>query len=161
MKSCLVVFYSLTGTTRNIAEIIAAEYGCELEAICDARPRMGWRGNLRAIFEAVTRRPAAILPPQRDPADYGLVVLGTPVWAGGMSSPMRSYLADNKDRFRQVAAFCTMRGSGGDKALDEIARLYGKGLQARLILTGEQIGNGQHRERLAGFVRSLAQRPVS
>ena len=42
-----------------------------------------------------------------------LIILGTPVWAHNMCSPMRSYITAQKERFRAIAVLCTQGGSGG------------------------------------------------
>ncbi|MGZ3159798.1 MAG: flavodoxin family protein, partial [Burkholderiaceae bacterium] len=82
-------------------------------------------------------------------------ILGIPVWGSHMSSPMRSYITRNKDRFNQVAAFCTMGGSGGDKALDDIGALCGKKLVGRMKLTDKEIDSNQAPVRVAEFGNSF------
>ena len=156
MKSCLVVCYSRTGITDGVASRIAADCACDIERIRDPRPRGGLSGYLRSIFEAVTGRLPEVGPAARNPGDYELVILGTPVWAGHVSSPMRAYIRANGDRFGQVAAFCTMGGSGGDKVLDEIAALCNKRLLARLVLTAKEIRLDADGEKIGLFTRGAA-----
>lgn len=121
MRSCLIVYYSRTGITEGVANRIAADCACDIERIRDARPRTGPLGYLRSIYETLTGTLPDLQPAARNPADYELVILGTPVWAGRLCSPMRAWIRANAARLPQVAAFCTMGGSGDDKALDEIA----------------------------------------
>ncbi|MGZ3252886.1 MAG: flavodoxin family protein [Burkholderiaceae bacterium] len=155
MKSCLVVYYSRTGMTRKMAEAIALQYGCDIEAIHEDNPRTGMFNYLRSGYEALTRKVPDINRTVRNPADYSLTILGTPVWGSHMSSPMRSYITRNKDRFNQVAAFCTMGGSGGDKALDDIGALCGKKLVGRMKLTDKEIDSNQAPVRVAEFGNSF------
>jgi hypothetical protein len=57
-----------------------------------------------------------------------------------------------------------MGGSGGDRALDDIAALCGRPLCARLALTDREIKAGHDADRIAGFVRAAvaaASRPVA
>ncbi len=77
----LVVFFSRTGKVRRVAEAIAAELGADVEEIVDTRDRRGPFGLLSAARDAMLRRTARIEEPAHDPADYDLVVIGTPVWA--------------------------------------------------------------------------------
>lgn len=156
MKSCLVVYFSRSGITGGVADRIAAECACDIERIHGTRPRAGLPGYLRSIYEAVTGKLPDILPLAGNPGDYELVILGTPVWAGHVSSPMRSFIQANASRFRQVAAFCTMGGSGGDKVLDEIAALCGKSLVARLVLTDKEIQGKGHQDKINLFTRRAA-----
>jgi flavodoxin len=154
MKSCLVVYYSRTGMTRKMAEAVAQQYGCDIEAIHEPASRDGALNYFRSGYEAITRKTPEIERTVRNPADYALTILGTPVWAGNISSPMRSYILRNKDRFNQVAAFCTMGGSGGDKVLEEIGVLCGKNLVAKLRMTDREIDSDQVPQRVATFLNS-------
>jgi len=159
MKSCLVIYYSRTGITQEVARRVASACACDVEPIREERTRRGVPGYLRCGYEALARKSPAIMPIARNPGDYPLVILGTPVWAGRLSSPMRSYLEANKARLRQVAAFCTMGGSGGDKVLDEIAALCGKPLLARMVLTDHEIEADRDQEKIGRFIRTAAAAP--
>lgn len=156
MKYSLVVCYSRTGLTRKIAEEIAVACGSDLESIRDVRPRSGWLGYLRSGYEALRRKLPTIRPTSKNPLDYELVILGTPVWAGRVATPMRRYINQNRNRFSHIAAFCTMGEPGEDKALDELAALCGQKPVARLVLTTTEIEGGQYRDKVGSFARSLA-----
>jgi len=106
MKS-LVVFYSRTGTTREVVEAISGLLQCDLEEVLDTKNRAGILGYLRSGSDAFLKRLAAIKETRTDPALYDIVIIGTPIWAYVMSSPIRTYLSRNKNRFKQVAFFCT------------------------------------------------------
>lgn len=159
MKSCLVVYYSLSGITQEVAQRIAVRCACESERIADTRARRGVPGYLRSCYEALARTTPSIAPATRDPGDYDVVILGSPVWVGRLAAPMRSYLHAHAGSFHAVAAFCTMGGSGGEAVLDEIAALCGKPLAARMALSDGDIKGGHDRERIAQFVRSAAAVP--
>lgn len=159
MKSCLVVYYSRTGITQEVAQRIAAQCACESERIVDTRARRGVTGYLRSAYEALTNATPPIAATTRDPGDYELVILGAPVWAGRLAAPMRSYLHAHAGRLHAVAAFCTMGGSGGEAVLDEIAALCGKPLAARTALSDSDIKGGHDRERIAQLIRSATAAP--
>lgn len=156
MTSCLVVYYSRTGITERIARKLAADCACDIEAIREPGTRRGLPGYLRSIYEALSGKQPALLPATRNPADYELVILGTPVWGGRVSSPMRAYLQANRGRFRHIATFCTMGGSGGDKALNEIEALCGQPAVARLVLTDGEISHERYQEKIGLFARRTA-----
>lgn len=155
MKTCLVVFYSRTGMTRTVADAISKTCGCEFEPIRERRSRTGVLGYLYAGYEAVTKKLPAIEPATRNPADYDIIILGTPVWGQNVSSPMRSYIMQNRDRFNRIAAFCTMGGVGGDKTLDSIAALCAKPLLTGLALTDAQVKDKSYLAQASAFARSL------
>lgn len=156
MKTCLVAFYSRTGITRQVAQEIAQKYGCDTEEIQDVVPRSGLLGYLHSGYEAMTRKIPTIAPPQKNPSDYALTILGTPVWAGNVAAPMRSYIEQNKEHFNQVAAFCTMGGSGGNKVLDDIGALCGKKPVSTLALTDKQIAVKHYADNINQFTNALA-----
>lgn len=153
MHACLVVCYSRTGLTAKVGREIAAVCGADFELIRESRGRNGPLGFLRSLWDSLRHRRPAISAPERPVGDYALVILGTPVWAGQMASPMRSYIEQHGRDFHRVALFCTMGGSGGAKALAEMAALCGKAPLAEVALTDIEITQGTYRARLAPLLR--------
>jgi flavodoxin len=152
----LVVCFSRGGTTLEVASRIAERCGADLELIKDRTPRDGVLGWLRSAFEAVLCWPSWIQPPRRAVGDYALVIVGTPVWAGRMASPVRSYLLRQQGRLRRVAFFCTHGGRGGDKVLAEMAALCGRRPRATLSLAARNLASLGHDPELARFVSRVA-----
>lgn len=155
MTRTLIVFYSRTGHVRAVAKVIADACGADLEEIRDVRARHGMFGWLRSAREARRRDLPEIAALQHNPADYDLIVLGTPVWASAMASPMRSFLSKQGPRCRAIALFCTMGGRGGDTTLETIASLCGKKPVARMILRDAELKPGTLNRKVADFVRSF------
>jgi flavodoxin len=151
----LVAYYSWTGHTQQIAEAIAAAIGADVEAIREARPRAGALAYLRSIWEALRAKPAPILAPAKDAAAYDLVVLGTPVWAGRMASPLRTYIEQQGGKLLRVAVFCTEGGASGEKAIAQVAALCGKQPVASLIVTERDLKSGDYRQKAQEFVKAL------
>jgi flavodoxin len=154
MKDILVVHYSLGGTTARVASEIAAALDADLGAIEDVVPREGRLAFVRALLEAVARGVPTIRAPLRL-SDYPLVILGTPVWAGSMASPMRSFLVAHQRELRQVACFCTLAGHGDRNTLREMAALCGKEDAPTFSCTQSEIRDGRHRLRLRDFADRL------
>lgn len=158
MRNCLVVCYSRTGLTATVAQEIANLCGADVELIREQRGRTGPLGYLRSVLDSIFHRTPDILPPAKDPADYSLVVLGTPVWAGNMAAPMRSYLQRYRQHFNRIALFCTMGGSGGDRAFNEMARLCGKEPLASAAITDAEIQRNTYHTKLAPLHRQTVLR---
>ena len=76
----LVVYYSRTGNTKFVAEEITAELGADIEEVVDLKKRDGKMGYLSASRDATGNRQTNIAETKRNPADYDLIVIGTPVW---------------------------------------------------------------------------------
>jgi flavodoxin len=155
MEKALVVYFSRTGRTRRLAEEIAARCAADVEGVEDVRSRSGIFGYLRSAREALNRSLVDIRPATRDPGAYELVVLGTPVWASHVSSPMRAYLTANRARFGHVAFFATEGGSGAEKVFREMADLCGLQPVASAVFTDTEIAASGYTDKLASFVRAL------
>jgi len=133
----LIAFYSRTGFTRRVAYRLAQRLGSsDIEEIQDHRHRAGVFGFLRTAIEAVMTRSPEIAPSQFDPARYDVVVIGSPVWAAHVATPVRSYLKRHAASLTRVGMFCTMGSSGGDETLAEMT--------AMLHPDDETIENGRY-----------------
>jgi hypothetical protein len=93
-----------------------------------------------------------------------MVVIGSPVWAGKMSSPIRTYLAQNKDKFTSVAFFCTHgnpRSEGSVKMLESMETLSGKKAAAVLDVAANDVESGAYVEKVKRFATALLELPAS
>lgn len=156
----LVIYYSRTGTTRKVVEALSQVLDCDIEEIVEAKSRMGLFGYLRSVVEARRERPAAIAAAKRDPSSYDLVVVGTPVWAWSVSSPVRAYLITMKARLPDVAFFCTLGGAGSARAFAQMQGLTGKAPRAQCVVTAKEVSSGRYRERVSAFAKALAPLPI-
>jgi flavodoxin len=161
MKDILVVCFSRTGYTRRVAEHIARVTGADLEAIREAAPRHGWWGYWRSAREALRGNAVDIEPPALQPRDYSLVVIGTPVWAGNVSSPVRAWIARHRNDLVRVALFCTRGGSGGPKVLQRMAGLCDRTPVATAVFTDAEIDGGQYLARVETLAKVLAPRKAA
>jgi flavodoxin len=151
VSGILVVDYSRSGNTHEVAKAIARGCGGDLERIHDERSRTGLWGYLRSAREALKAKPSQIRRPKYDPADYDLVVLGSPVWAGHMSSPMRRYLLDHEGKLSRIAVFVTEGGRGGSMAHSEMSALARRRALAKLEVRASDLGDDMTDE-VADFV---------
>lgn len=155
MNLCLIAYYSRTGVTAKVATELARRCGADVERIEDLHPRNGATGYLRSTWEAVLKVPTGIAPSHHRPADYPLIVLGTPVWGGQLSSPMRSYILRQREQFRHVAMFCTMGGSDGQDVLTSMAEMCNRLRVAGMCLRRDDVLAGRHTGELDDFADQL------
>jgi flavodoxin len=151
MPRILVVYYSRTGYTRTLARELVAALHADVDQLDDARDRCGVLGYLRCAHEALKKRTVQLRPPAYDPSHYDVVVLGTPVWAANMSSPLRSYVAAHRAQLKQVAFFCTQGSSGAEKVFRDLAELCGKTPLATLAVTDRELNSRAYAQRLEPF----------
>jgi flavodoxin len=149
----LIVFFSLTGNTRKIAQAISDELNGTLEEIQDTRNRNGIAGYLLSIMEALFKKRSKIQEVKHDPSAYDLVIIGTPVWAFNISSPVRTYLEQKKKSINAAAFFVTCTASGGKKVLQDMTNLYGKKASALLEIKEEDIKSGKYLEKVKQFIQ--------
>ena len=137
MKS-IVVYYSMSGNTEQTARAAADALGAELLRIEPetAYPDRGLRKFLWGGRSAVMAETPALRPYDFSAADYGLVLLGFPVWAGNLAPPLRTFLRDNGAALagKRVAAFACQSGSGAEKAFARLEGLLGAPLYATCVL---------------------------
>ena len=117
----LVVYYSLTGHTKRVAEALAKALGADLEELHDRTDRAGILGYLRCGVEVALGAMAAIDRPRHDPARYDLVVVGGPVWSASVSTPVRTFLWLERERLPSLAFFATLGGMGAQRAFGQMA----------------------------------------
>ncbi|MBI2394340.1 MAG: NAD(P)H-dependent oxidoreductase [Deltaproteobacteria bacterium] len=152
----LVVAFSRTGHTRRIAEAIAEALGADLETIVPlGPPRTGVTGYVRCSAESLLGILPALQREVHDAAVYDLVVVGTPTWNAGVSSPVRTWLRDNAERMHDVAFFCTCGGFGPDRVMRQMEQLAGRRPRAKLILRLRDLEDGSHAARVAQFVDAV------
>ncbi len=121
MKS-LVVYYTRTGKTKLVAEAIAAQLGADIEEIVDLKKRAGALGWINSGKDASRKSLTDIAPTQKVPADYDLVVIGTPIWAWAPTPAFRTYVSKNSLAVKKVALFYTF-DSDPKQASDKIREI--------------------------------------
>jgi menaquinone-dependent protoporphyrinogen IX oxidase len=158
----LVVYYSLGGTTRILAQAIALKLGADIQEIHAPRyaPRL-W-GILRAGYDAVTGRLPPIAAPALTAGAYDLVLVGGPVWASHPATPVQAFLRREAERLPgSVGLFLTMGGSPVDKALGEMATLAQRTPAATLALRDKEVRSAALADALAPFLANLTVPAVS
>ncbi|MBC7113492.1 MAG: hypothetical protein H5T34_05710 [Candidatus Methanomethyliales bacterium] len=151
----LIVFYSRTGTTRLVAQKIAEIVKGDLEEIKDTKNRAGIIGFLRSGYDAARRKLTVIAETKYDPAQYDLVVIGTPVWAGNISSPIRTYIVNNKDKIKKVAFFCTLSMKDAPNIFKEMREACQKEPVATAMFRRRDVVSNEYADKLKEFVSKI------
>ncbi len=149
----LIVYYSHSGTTRRVVEELKSLLSADVEEITDHKNRGGPIGFLQSGREAKNEETPEIDKPIRDPSGYDLVVVGTPVWASKMASPVRTYLTQMRGKLPSVAFLCTC-GSPPGEVFEGMERLAGKPA-ATLAITAKDMKSGEYAEMLKSFAERV------
>ena len=89
-----VVFYSLEGNTRSVANQLAKRLGAETFEVrpTKAYPTKGLAKFIAGGKDSTFGKAPKIEPLEMDPSAYDLVVLALPVWAGKAAAPINSFV---------------------------------------------------------------------
>lgn len=151
----LIVFYSRSDCTRRVAGQLADSLNCEIEEILDTQKRSGIIGFLRSGYQANRRKLTVLQDTRNDPAQFDLVVIGTPVWSSNVSTPIRTYLHQNKGKFNKVAFFCTESSSGDEKTFKEMEKLCGKSPISTMVLKVKKIDSEAYQQIMDKFISEI------
>ena len=153
----LIVYYSRSGKTRNIAEVIAKKLGAELEEIVDHRNRKGILGFFTSGNEAHLKRSISINRLKNEPAQYDLIIVGTPIWAGNLSSPIRSFLMEYKEVLPKLAFFTIGLGSDPQNILLEVEEMIRQKPIAVMNITHRDTKKQLDLELVGTFIQNIKQ----
>lgn len=92
MPDSVVVYVTRTGNAQRIAQDVAARTHVQAHRIDDKVNRNGFWGFMRAGFQASTKKATPIGDPGIDLSGIQTVVMVQPIWASGITPPLRTWL---------------------------------------------------------------------
>jgi len=150
----LVVFYSRTGNTKKMGELIAKKLHANIDEIIDHKNRKGILGFIFGGRDAL-KEYLTDISFSKNPANYDLVIIGTPVWAGFSTPAFRTYLTENKNKIKKAAVFITSGGDTVDKTVTVFEKITGKNCLASIGWTNAEINQNNISSKLDNFVNSF------
>ncbi|MBQ6427991.1 MAG: flavodoxin, partial [Oscillospiraceae bacterium] len=131
-SSILVVYFSATGTTRGVAERIAALTGGDLAEIVPAQPYTAEDLNYndrstRATVEQNTPDARPELADEISLDGYTTVYLGYPIWWGQAPRILSTFVESHDFTGITVIPFCTSGGSGAGRTGETLGEQAGTG----------------------------------
>jgi len=124
MKS-LIVYYSLEGNT----ELVAGKIQKNLDAdVIRLVPKKEYpKGNFKKYLWGGKSVTFGEKPKLEEYSfsidDYDVIVIGTPIWAGTFTPPIKTFLADNKISGKDIYLFTCSLGGATDKFLDKFKNI--------------------------------------
>lgn len=156
MTRTAILYYSRSGTTKKLAEALGEALDAQVIAIGCPRYSGGWLGYVFAAVDSLRGRMPDIDIPAISWSDFDRVVLGSPIWTSYPATPLRSFLQGCPDLPGRVALFLTSGGhSPQEKAVEMVAGLLPKPLEATLALPEAQVKAGTIDAAVARFVAEL------
>ena len=146
-KKILVAYFSCTGTTEKVADVIAKTVGGKLYKITPATAYtsadLDWNNkSSRSSIEMTTENSRPELGGDvLDLKDYDVVFLGYPIWWNLCPRPVNTFLEKYDFSGKTVILFATSGGSSIANSVKQLKKLYPK------IVWGEsQLLNGSGKE---------------
>ncbi|HHX03590.1 MAG TPA: hypothetical protein GX733_04825 [Tissierellia bacterium] len=132
---CTIVYFSLSGKTRQAADILATSLRAERIELNTKKPYPKLR-FLRLLVGGAQagRKVTPPLVPYDVKEDQDLYILGTPVWNATMSPALRTFLTENALKGKRVAAFATSLSGDADRCFLQMEELIGEPLKGRVSL---------------------------
>jgi hypothetical protein len=160
--SDLVVYYSLSGKSKLVAEWLAQALGADTAEIVEMEPRdFEARGIFRCLFDSFLRRQPAIRPMTNSVAAYDRVILTCPVWAARIAGPARTWL-HQQGRDAKVLGLALQSGAGQayPKVLAEFQAAVGRRPEPLLTISEADHGNNTAEEKVKAFAANLGPTPA-
>ena len=151
----LLVYYSRTGNTRMIANTISENIECDVEEIVEKDKRKGIIGYIKSGYQASRGKVDHIEDSKYELSDYDVLIIGTPVWAGKMAVPVRTYLNKNMNKIPILACFCTCGGSGIEKTIEDMGNYVNTTPLASFGVKSSDIKDGTYKNMIEKFVSDI------
>ncbi|OQX01134.1 MAG: flavodoxin [Desulfobacteraceae bacterium IS3] len=127
-KRVLIVYYSRTGNTREVANQIHKIVGGDMTELQAAEPYTD-------DYEAVKQRAMQELNSDIKPAlktkvenirSYDVIFVGSPIWWGTIAAPVKTFLSEYDLSGKTIMPFITHAGSGLGQSVTDISNLCPK-----------------------------------
>ena len=156
-KDTLVVYFSATGTTKGVAEKIAAATDADMYEIVPAEPYssadLDWNDDDSRTTTEMNDKNAR---PEIGSGDvslegYSRVYIGYPIWWGDAPRIMSTFVEKYDFEGKTVIPFCTSGGSGIGKSGDNLKEQAGSGNW----LAGDKLDSGISEDELKTWINGL------
>ena len=118
------MFYSFEGNTRFIVNAIAESINAD---ILELKPKkeLTTKGFMKYVWggrQVLFKKRPDLMPFDKNPEDYDIVFIGTPVWAYTYAPTLRAFFSKIHLKNKKIALFCC-HGGGMKKTLENMEEL--------------------------------------
>ncbi|MDO4298698.1 MAG: flavodoxin [Lachnospiraceae bacterium] len=124
--STLVVYFSQTGKTKELAEQIAQISGGDLAEIKTEKSyEMSYRQTVfTSMKEILTKARPALAMDVPDCQEYDRILIGCPIWCGTVPNAVRTFLDQAELKNKQTAFFTTSGATEPKKLAVKMKKYY-------------------------------------
>ena len=154
----LVVFYSLSGNTKEAAEEIAGGLGADILQIETVKPMP--KGFLTQMLvgggQVMMNHIPELKPIDKDRNEYDEIILGSPIWNSKGVPAINAFLQD-KDAAQKVTSLFFLSGGGEvEKGLDAITKLLPNLKNTVSLLDKKHKDSKDNESKIAEFVKKVS-----
>ena len=158
----LIVYFSATGSTERIANIMAEKINADVFELEPVQPYtdddLNWTNDdSRVVYEhehPEAQNEVALKQTTPDNWDeYDTVFIGYPIWWGIAAWPVNQFVSGNDFTGKTVIPFCTSASSGIGQSGELLAEMAGTGEW----LEGERFSSYADEDEIVAWGRSLIQ----
>ncbi len=143
MSHTLVVYYSVFGSTKTVAEIIANQIDADIKEIELVKPySKAGAYTMGAIHSIHGHQKLPEIKNKIDITNYETIFVGAPVWNYTVNIALQSWLQQIDFTGKRVIPFCTNDGSRGD-CFKKMAELCAK---ASVIEDGIEVTGARRKD---------------
>jgi flavodoxin len=145
-KKMLIVYFSHTGNTRFVANMIKAKVGGDIFELKTIQPYPADYNQVvaQARHELATEFRPKLQGGVRDMDSYDVICLGFPNWCGSMPMPVFSFLEAYDFSGKAILPFCTHEGSRMGRSMEDIRALCPRSIILKsLDIRGSMVRNSQ------------------
>lgn len=152
----LIVFFSHTGNTREIARQIRQITGGDM---VELRPEQPYPTDYNEVVKQAKQELNAGYKPALKTnlvhlESYETILVGSPIWWGTVAPPVQTFLTGNDLSGKTIAPFVTHAGSGLGQSVGDVAKLCpGSKVLGGLTVWGKDVKSAQND--LAAWLRRI------
>jgi len=112
-----IIYYSLEGNTELVANMISEKTGAELIKLepKEEIPKEGFKKFIWGGKSVMFKEKPELLNGQVDLTEYDTLIFGTPIWAGGFTPPMLTFLTNSTIKNKRIFLFACNKGGSSEK----------------------------------------------
>lgn len=120
----LILYYSQTGATKSVAQVLQGKLGADIEALELDSPYVGTYDETikRASQERESGNMPKIVSLKSDLTKYDTIYLGYPIWFGTYALPIASLVKEHDFAKKLIVPFCTFGSGGLEPSMEDLKK---------------------------------------